>query len=205
MVRMAIDACRSHVDNHSESSLRLPDEPLIALFCSSRCPGDVILKAYDAARALRGVGIKVIGGFHTPIEKDCLEILLRGTQPVVVSPARGIGRMRIPRAWKDPIAEGRLLVLSPFDDAQRRMTAKLAAERNRFVVDQAAALLIVHAAPGGQTEALAQRAIAQDKPVLTLLSPHNAHLTALGARAVSVPHLADAVRAAVDARQGSSG
>ena len=189
-----------------ESSLRLPDDPLIALFCSSRCPGDLILKAYDAARAMRhDAGIKVIGGFHTPIEKDCLEILLRGTQPVVVCPARGIGRMRTPRAWKGSIAEGRLLVLSPFDDARRRVTAKLAAERNRFVVDQAAALLIVHAAPGGQTEALARRAIAQGKPVLTLVSPHNAHLAALGARAVSVPHLADAVRAALDARQGSSG
>ena len=79
--------------------------------------------------------------------------------------------MRTPRAWKGPIAEGRLLLISPFDDARRRTTAKLAAERNRLVVDQARALLIVHAAPGGQTEALARRAIAQGKPVLTLVSP----------------------------------
>ena len=177
-------------------------DPLIALFCSSRCPGELILKAYDAAVALRNAGITVIGGFHTPIEKDCLEILLRGTQSVVVCPAREIGRMRTPRAWKGPIADGRLLLLSPFDDARRRVTAKLAAERNRFVVDQASALLIVHAAPGGQTEALAQRAIAQGKPVLTLVSPHNSHFTALGAQAVDVPTLVDAVRAALDSEHG---
>ena len=181
------------------------DQPLTAPFCSSRCPGDLILKAYDAAVALRDAGITVIGGFHTPIEKDCLEILLRGTQPVVMCPARGIGRMRTPRAWKGPIAEGRRLLISPFDDARRRVTAKLAAERNRFVVDQASALLIVHAAPGGQTEALARRAIAQGNPVLTLASPHNAHLVALGARTVDAPNLASAVRDMTGTEPGSAG
>ena len=181
------------------------DQPLTALFCSSRCPGDLILKAYDAAVSLRDAGITVIGGFHTPIEKDCLEILLRGTQPVVVCPARGIGRMRTPQAWKAPLAEGRLLLISPFDDARRRVTAKLAAERNRFVVDRAGALLIVHAAPGGQTEVLARRAVAQGKPVLTLASPHNAHLVALGARTVDVPNLASAVRAVTGAEPGLPG
>ncbi len=180
-------------------------DPLIALFCSSRCPGDLILKAYDAAVALRDADITVIGGFHTPIEKDCLDILLRGTQPVVVCPARGIERMRTPQAWKVPIAQGRLLLLSPFDDARRRVTAQLAVERNRFVVDQASALLIVHAAPGGQTEALANRAIAQGKPVLTLASPHNAHLVALGARTVDVPNLASAVRDMTGTEPGPAG
>ena len=181
------------------------NQPLTALFCSSRCPGDLILKAYDAAVALRDAGIATIGGFHTPIEKDCLEILLRGRQPVVVCPARGIGRMRLPLAWKAPIAEGRLLLRSPFDDARRRVTAKLATERNRFVVDQAAAVLIVHAAPGGQTEALARQAIAQGRPVLTLASPHNAHLAALGAHVVDVPNLADAIRSVLDSDQETEG
>ncbi len=154
---------------------------------------------------MREAGITVIGGFHTPIEKDCLEILLRGTQPVVVCPARGIGRMRLPPAWKGPIAEGRLLLRSPFDDARRRVTAKLAADRNRYVVDQAAAVLIVHAAPGGQTEDLARDAIAQGKPVLTLSSPHNAHLVALGARTVDVSNLADAIRSVLDSNQRTKG
>ena len=98
-----------------------------------------------------------------------------------------------------------MLLISPFDDARRRVTAKLAAERNRFVVDQASALLIVHAAPGGQTEALARRAIAQGNPVLTLASPHNAHLVALGARTVDVPNLASAVRDMTGTEPGSAG
>lgn len=176
----------------------MSSEPLTALFCSSRCPGDLILQAYDAAQALRNAGVPLIGGFHTPVEEDCLEILLRGTQPVVMCPARGVGRMRVKPAWKEPLAQGRFLLLSPFDDAQMRKTKPLAEQRNRFVVDRAAALLVVHAAPGGQTEAAARHALAQSKPVLTLPSPHNARLVALGAHPVPVPHLTTAIRTALN-------
>ena len=49
-----------------------------ALFCSVRCPGDLILKTYDLARAMREAGTPVIGGFQTPMEKECLRLLLRG-------------------------------------------------------------------------------------------------------------------------------
>ncbi len=95
-------------------SLRLLEEPLTALFCSSRCPGDLILKTYDLARAMRDAGVPVIGGFQTPMEKECLRLLLRGSQPVVVCPARGIENMRVPRDWRGPLKEDRMLVLSPF-------------------------------------------------------------------------------------------
>src|SRR5260370_30761201 len=88
--------------------------PLLALFCSIRCPGKLILETYDLARALRDAGVPVIGGFHTPMEKECLDLLLRGTQPLVVCPARSIDGMRLPRQLQSAIAANRLLVLSPF-------------------------------------------------------------------------------------------
>ncbi len=66
-------------------NLRLLDEPLTALFCSNRCPGDLILKTYDLARAMRDAGVPVVSGFQTPMEKECLRLLLRGSQPVVVA------------------------------------------------------------------------------------------------------------------------
>src|SRR5574341_192332 len=62
----------------------------LALFCSVRCPGALILQTYNLARALRDAGVTVISGFHSPMEKECLTLLLRGTQPVIVCPARGI-------------------------------------------------------------------------------------------------------------------
>ena len=80
----------------SKGNLGLLGMPLTALFCSNRCPGDLILKTYDLARAMRDAGVPVIGGFHTPMDRECLRLLMRGTQPVVVCPARGIDNMRIP-------------------------------------------------------------------------------------------------------------
>jgi len=47
------------------------------------------LKAYDLARELREKKTPVISGFHTPVEKDMLEILLKGKGPNVICPARG--------------------------------------------------------------------------------------------------------------------
>ena len=170
-------------------SLRLLEEPLTALFCSNRCPGDLILKTYDLARAMRDAGAPVIGGFQTPMEKECLRLLLRGGQPVVVCPARGIENMRVPRDWRGPLQEGRLLALSPFPSTQRRPTAELAARRNDLVADLAQRVFIAHAAPSGKTEAFARKLAASGKPLLTLDSPANANLVEMEAEAIAPEQL----------------
>ncbi|MDQ7010891.1 MAG: DNA-processing protein DprA [Mariprofundaceae bacterium] len=133
----------------------------LALFCSRKCPGDLILKACDLARSLRDAGTTVISGFHTPVEKECLRILLRGTQPLIICPARSIEGMRVPAAWRKPLERGRLLILSPFGDGQRRMTAKLAEQRNEFVAFLADEVLFIHAAEGSGTRELADRCKAE--------------------------------------------
>ncbi len=165
-------------------NLRLLDEPLTALFCSNRCPGDLILKTYDLARAMRDAGVSVIGGFQTPMERECLRLLLRGEQPVVVCPARGIDNMRIPRDWRIALDKDRLLVLSPFTSTVRRPTAQLAAQRNDLVAELAHQVFIAHAAHGGKIESLVRTLSESSKPLLTLDSPANANLVGLGARVV---------------------
>src|SRR5947208_16948455 len=57
-------------------------KPMLAFFCSERCPGDLIVTACDLATKLRDAAVPVISGFHSPVEKECLRILLRGMQPV---------------------------------------------------------------------------------------------------------------------------
>src|ERR1700693_2140172 len=69
-------------------------QPKTALFCSVRCPGDAILRAYDAAQKLRDEGLNVVSGFHSPVEKECLRILLRGKQPIVICLARSLEKIR---------------------------------------------------------------------------------------------------------------
>ena len=130
--------------------------PKTALFCSARCPGDAILRTYDQAARWRDAGRCVISGFHSPIEKECLRILLRGTSPVIICPARSLEKLRLPSAWKTLLNEGRLLILSCIPSGHDRATAELAARRNQFVAALADEVWFAHIAPGGQTEPLAK-------------------------------------------------
>ena len=165
-------------------NLCLLDEPLTALFCSQQCPGDIILKLYDLARSMRDAGVPVIGGFQSPMERECLRLLLRGDQPIVICPARGIENMRIPREWRKPLDQGRLLILSPFPPTLRRPTAASAAQRNELVANLANRVLIAHAAPKSKTEAFARRLAESGKLLLTLDSPANENLVEMGAGVV---------------------
>jgi predicted Rossmann fold nucleotide-binding protein DprA/Smf involved in DNA uptake len=164
---------------------------LIGFFCSTKCPGSVIVHIYDLARALRDSGISVISSFHSPMEKECLDLLLRGRQPVVLCPARNIERMRFPAAWRTPIAEGRMLVLSPFDAPHRRPTADLAEQRNLFVSTLADAMVVAHAHSGSQIEQLYTRSMASGKQVYTLDLPENADLMHHGVTGHAIPALVD--------------
>src|SRR4030067_1622208 len=52
----------------------------LAVFSSVKCPGTIILKTYDLMKKLRESDITVIGGFHSPRERECLNCLLEGKQ-----------------------------------------------------------------------------------------------------------------------------
>lgn len=201
MAVMADPSCAVKPGNHRQTALApagictignksLLAERLTALFCSARCPGGLILQTYDLARELRDAGVAIIGGFQTPLERECLRLLLRGTQPLVICPARSIAGMRIPASYRPGLAGGRLLIASALPVGARRATVDLAARRNELVRSLAACVIVAHAAPGGRTEALARRAVAAGQPLFTLDSPANANLLALGARPITLDSLA---------------
>jgi len=163
--------------------------PLLGFFCSTKCPGNVIVHTYDLARVLRDAGVPVIGGFQSPMERECLDLLLRGRQSVVICPARGIEHMRIPEGWRTPLAGDRLLVLSLFAAHHRRQTAGLAEQRNCLVAALSDAVLIAHASPGSKIEWLYPEIVASGKRVYTLDLPENAHLMQQGVKGYAVPNL----------------
>lgn len=88
--RNAVSAELHHLGNRE-----IMDMPLTAFFCSVRCPGNLILKAYDLAQKWRDENRPVIGGFHSPVEREVLRILLRSTVPVCIVLARSLPK-RIP-------------------------------------------------------------------------------------------------------------
>lgn len=130
--------------------------PKTALFCSARCPGDAVLRAHDQAARWCDEDRCVISGFHSPVEKECLRILLRGDAPVILCPARGL-LQRLPAPWAIAVASGRMLILSFCNEDERRVTTALSARRNELVAALADEVCMVHAAFGGNLESLAPR------------------------------------------------
>jgi predicted Rossmann fold nucleotide-binding protein DprA/Smf involved in DNA uptake len=137
-------------------NVALLSQPKTALFCSVRCPGDAILGAYDAARKLRDDGVTVVSGFHSPVEKECLRILLRGKQPIIICLARAIEKIRLPTDWCSAVEAGRLLLISPFQNRPRRPTIESAQRRNEIVAALSDEALIIHAESGGSVARISQ-------------------------------------------------
>lgn len=171
----------------------LDRHPTIAFFCSVKCPGEPIVQAYDFARAMRDT-VTVISGFQSPIEKDCLDILLCGSKPVIICPARSLHGMRLPTTWKTAMAQGRLLLLSPFAKGIRRPTVELSEKRNEFVANLADYVLFAYANPGGKTEALARKVVEWGKPVFAFDSKENANLISLGIQATDHEAMIDRMK-----------
>jgi hypothetical protein len=161
-------------------SVAILEQPRTGFFCSTQCPGSVILKTFDAITAMRNRGEIVIGGFHSPMEWECLGILLRGRQPVIWVPARSIEAMHLKPELEPAFKDGRLLILSPFGPKQRRITAELADQRNRFVASLANTLFVAHAAPGSRTFSLCAELRHHNRQLTTLDDPANANLLAIG-------------------------
>jgi predicted Rossmann fold nucleotide-binding protein DprA/Smf involved in DNA uptake len=126
----------------------------------------------------------VIGGFHSDIEKHCLMTLLTGNQPIILSPARSLDKLRIRPEYKDPLANGRLLFLSFFRSHRHRSDAEMAFKRNMYIAALAGRVLVVHAAPSSKTEQLCRELISWRKPVYTIGNEANQNLVKLGAEQV---------------------
>lgn len=159
---------------------------LWAFFCSSRCPAQIILNAHELAQQFRESGVPTIGGSHSPVEKEWLRVLLRGSQPIILCPARNIENMRLSPAWKGALAEGRLLILSTFDSKHRRSTAALASQRNAFVAALADKICIAHASAGSKTLQFAQQVSEWGKPLFTFDTPANGSLFQCGAQRIEI-------------------
>jgi hypothetical protein len=155
--------------------LSILDGDKTGFFCSSQCPGGVILKTFDAITAMRDQGRILMGGFHSPMEWECLGILLRGRQPVIWVPARSIVGMRLKPELQPGFAGGRLLIISPFEPKEKRITAALAEQRNRFVDALADRVFVAHAAPASRTLTLCRELSASGK-LMTVDDPVDCEL-----------------------------
>jgi predicted Rossmann fold nucleotide-binding protein DprA/Smf involved in DNA uptake len=157
-----------------------------AIFCSSRCTGDAILRATkwigDLAEDPNRV---IIGGFHSAMEKGFLEILLDGKCRICLCPARSLARYRIPRMFKSAIESGRLAILSSLPPSIRSNSASSSHQRNQLVADLAKQIVVTHAAAGSRTEEFAL-SLLQNGRVVGCLDIGCKQLIASGARVIEI-------------------
>ena len=136
-----------------------------AFLCSREIPASVVLKCYDWAISQRDQGNCIISGFHSRIEKDVFHYLLSGTQPVIMALARGM-KEKNDTDLKMAVAAGRLLIVTPFENSVKRVTAETAERRNRFMIELADEVVIGYAGRGGMLERLV--AEVKDKKVIMI-------------------------------------
>ncbi|MBI4377946.1 MAG: DNA-processing protein DprA [Nitrospinae bacterium] len=140
----------------------------LAIFCSVKCPGNIILKTYDLIKKLKESSITVISGFHSPMDSEFLNILLKGKQQVIICPARDINGMRIKAVYKKHLEDGRLLFLSTFTKKERRISSEKALLRNRFVAAIADSVFIPYTEPKSKTEKFYNEISKWDKQIYSL-------------------------------------
>ncbi|NCD33273.1 MAG: hypothetical protein EOL87_07610 [Spartobacteria bacterium] len=129
-------------------NIALLDRRKTGLLCSRKCPADKIIESYDQFKIWTAdPEMTVISGFHSPLEKECLHLLLKGSANIIMCPPREIMHMRLSNDWKPAINEGRMLILSPF--TQRRADTKIINSRNQFVASISNELIIPYSAPEG--------------------------------------------------------
>ncbi|MCC6607157.1 MAG: DNA-processing protein DprA [Anaerolineae bacterium] len=157
----------------------LQEPGLVALICSAKAPASILLAVHDLAQQWRTGSQTILSGFHSTVEQEAFEILLRGPGQLVYCPARSLPR-RLKPTWQAALAAGYLTLISPFPDTVRRATKETAVTRNRFMAALADTVLIAYAHPGSSTEQLAYEAKAWGKSVYVLPNSANHHLISRG-------------------------
>lgn len=125
----------------------------IGFLCSRKVPANTILKTYDWAIEQRDKGVCIVSGFHSKIEKDVFEILIKGTQPIILVLARGLMKRLDKRIFK-LVEENRLLIISPFDEKIKRPTIEFALNRNIVIAEISDKIFIPYARAGGNINGL---------------------------------------------------
>lgn len=125
----------------------------VGFLCSRKVPADIILKTYDWAIEQRDKGICVVSGFHSKIEKDVFHYLAKGKQPIILVLARSMYK-RVPNELKELLDDGRLLIISPFEENVNRITEQTAFIRNKYIMNISNELKIPFVSKGGLLDKL---------------------------------------------------
>jgi predicted Rossmann fold nucleotide-binding protein DprA/Smf involved in DNA uptake len=129
-------------------------EPLLGLIASRECPGHILLETLDRVPEWIKAGRVIISGFHSPLEQQVLRSVLRRKGCAVKLLARGMTDYRPAAEEREPLAAGRMLVITACQPEVRRITRETALDRNRLVLALASEIVMPYVADGSPLAAL---------------------------------------------------
>lgn len=121
-------------------------EPLLGLIASRECPGQILLETLDRVPEWIKAGRVILSGFHSPLEQQVLRSVLRRKGRVIKMLARGMTDYRPTAEEREPLAAGRMLVITVFPPEVRRTTRETALARNALLIALASEVLAPHIA-----------------------------------------------------------
>ena len=127
-------------------NVALMDMPKVAFLSSRKVAPQDVMRCYDWAAGVRDTDKCIMGGFQSALEKDVLRFLLRGKASIVLVLARKLWS-KVPEELREPLGEGRLLVVSPVSAA--RASASTAMSRNRWILENCDEVVIGSLDPNG--------------------------------------------------------
>ena len=74
----------------------------------------------------------IVSGFHSKMERNVLEILLKGQCGIIIVLARGMYR-KLPKQYEEAMSQNRLLIISNEKDNVKRVSEQTAHKRNEYV------------------------------------------------------------------------
>lgn len=105
----------------------------IGYFASSKIASLSVLPTLDwAAEVGQREDVAIVSGFHSKMEREVLDFLLRGKCGIVCVLARSIYK-KIPDKFREAYNAGRILFIAPFKTSATRTSRHLCQQRNEYV------------------------------------------------------------------------
>lgn len=111
----------------------LLDRKKIGYFASSKIATLSVLPTLDwAAEVAQREDVSIVSGFHSKMEREVLDFLLRGKCSIICILARSIYK-KIPDKFREAFNSGRVLFIAPFKTSATRTSRHLCQQRNAYV------------------------------------------------------------------------
>ena len=111
----------------------LLDRKKIGYFASSTIASQSVLPTLDwATEVAKRENIAIVSGFHSKMEREVLDFLLRGRCGIICVLARSIYR-KVPSKFREAYDAGRVLFITPCKMSATMTSRHLCQQRNEYV------------------------------------------------------------------------